>query len=57
MSAFEKAGRLSFRADLGKKVQFLVRILAVTEGHLRATLVARVKLDLERFRILLPISP
>ena len=36
------ANRLSFRADLEKgRFSFQVGILAATEGHLRATLMAR----------------
>ena len=42
---------------LERRFSFWVRILAATEGHLRATLVARVEWDLEGFRIILPISP
>ena len=42
---------------LERRFSFQVRILAATEGHLRATLVARVEWDLESFRIPLPISP
>ena len=41
---------------LERRISFWVRILAVTEGDLRATLVARVEWDLESFRTLLPIS-
>ena len=42
---------------LERRISFWVRILAVTEGDLRATLVAWVEWHLESFRTLLPISP
>ena len=43
---------------LERRLSFWVRILTATEGHLKQLcMVARVELDLESFRILLPISP
>ena len=43
---------------LERRLSFWVRILTATEGHLKQLcMVARVELNLESFRILLPISP